>query len=165
MREKLLTSHLLAVSAASCIKEEDGRSFVLGEEDPPSTSKPSYADKVKYGKPKRRNSGSDRLVYFKRSASREVSYDRVRSYNGRSRSRSRSRRERRDRTKSISPRKRTFSRSRSKSLRTSRHSTSRSLSPRRIKKRTRSSSSSRSRSRSRSKRSRTRSSRSPSQRR
>lgn len=110
------------------------------DEETPSSSKPTYADKVKYGKSKKRDTSSDRVVYFgkkSRSSSREVSYGRrkrSRSLSRRSSSRSRSRRSR-------SRTRRSRSRSRSKKSRRS-YSSSRSPHP----KHRRSKSSSRSRS-------------------
>ncbi|KAJ8919513.1 hypothetical protein NQ315_002134 [Exocentrus adspersus] len=85
------------------------------DEETPSSSKPTYADKVKYGKSKSKREGSsDRIIYFSRRSSRSRS--RERGYSKRRRkSRSRSRRRSRSRTtRSWSKSRRTRSRSRSR---------------------------------------------------
>lgn len=85
------------------------------DEETPSSSKATYADKVKYGKSKKRDNSSDRFVFFgknSRSLSREVSYSRRRRSGSRPK-RSRSRSARRSRSRNRKSR----SRSRSKKAR------------------------------------------------
>ncbi|XP_018571680.1 CLK4-associating serine/arginine rich protein [Anoplophora glabripennis] len=96
------------------------------DEETPSSSKPTYADKVKYGKSKnKKETSSERIVYYGRRGSRSRSRERN-SGKRRRKSRSRSRRSRSRNTRSWSKSRRT--KSRSKSRRRSRSKSRRSRS-------------------------------------